>query len=156
MSDSKPEIKQDKAIHNPVLVEQLLFNLWPNTIEDNEWIMVDATCGEGGHAQIFLDKFPDLILLCVDADSKQIEFCRKKLKKYKSRVNLFNIWFSEFFTNYHSYYNKKPDRILLDLGISRFHYEKSGRGFSFKKQEPLDMRYNNKTKLTAYAIVNKS
>jgi 16S rRNA (cytosine1402-N4)-methyltransferase len=45
--------------------------------------------------------------------------------------------------------------IVFDLGISRWHYESSGRGFSFKNEEPLDMRINSKEiKITAFDIVN--
>jgi 16S rRNA (cytosine1402-N4)-methyltransferase len=48
---------------------------------------------------------------------------------------------------------KRPDRILADLGISRFHYEKGGRGFSFRKDEPLDMRIDPRRGITAAELV---
>ena len=48
----------------------------------------------------------------------------------------------------------RPTSILFDLGISIFHYEASGRGFSFNRDEPLDMRLNNEEGITAEFIVN--
>jgi 16S rRNA (cytosine1402-N4)-methyltransferase len=54
-------------------------------------------------------------------------------------VHFYSGWSQDFFAEYPAEL-KRPDTILLDLGISLFHYEKSGRGFSFRKDEKLDMR----------------
>ena len=54
-------------------------------------------------------------------------------------MHFYNGWFNDFHKNYPAEY-PKPDLILFDLGISVFHYERSGRGFSFRYDEPLDMR----------------
>ena len=45
-------------------------------------------------------------------------------------MKFYNGWFNDFYCNYSE--ERKPDLILFDLGISVFHYEKSGRGFSFR------------------------
>jgi len=159
MSKAINRIFKDKITHTPVLLDEVLDFLKPESADNTaaaQNIMVDATCGEGGHAEAFLSRYTDIILLCVDADKKQIESARRRLKKFSSRVEMFTMWFSEFFSNYHIYNRESPDRILLDLGISRFHYEKSGRGFSFQKDEYLDMRINENLQQTAYDIVNQA
>jgi 16S rRNA (cytosine1402-N4)-methyltransferase len=151
--------KKEKAVHVPVLLQEVLHFLKPFPVEQGKasssCLLVDATCGEGGHAEAFLNHYPQMFLLCVDADKEQVDFAQRRLKMFGSRVKLFTMRFSDFFLKYDSYYRKKPDRILFDLGISRFHYERSGRGFSFQSDEYLDMRLNSDQGKTAFSIINK-
>jgi len=52
-------------------------------------------------------------------------------------------------------YPTKPDGVYFDLGVSSWHYESSSRGFTFQKDQPLDMRFNpEKQKITAQTIIN--
>jgi 16S rRNA (cytosine1402-N4)-methyltransferase len=62
-------------------------------------------------------------------------------------------WFNDFYANYPDNL-PKPNLILFDLGISVFHYERSGRGFSFRYDEELDMRLNDSEGKSASDIVN--
>jgi 16S rRNA (cytosine1402-N4)-methyltransferase len=137
--------------HVPVLTKELLqyLNLRPN---DN---VVDGTVGNGGHAKIILDEIgPEGKLLGIDADAEQIYNTRNILKQYEKRVILIN----------DSYANIKKiaknsgvgtiSVILLDLGYSSWHIDKSGKGFSFKNNESLDMRYGGED-LTAEIILNE-
>jgi 16S rRNA (cytosine1402-N4)-methyltransferase len=159
MSKAKESACTDKISHTPVLLDEVLEFLKPQATDDkisSRSIMVDGTCGEGGHAEAFLSRYENLMLLCVDADSEQVECASQRLERFGSRVKFYTMCFSEFFLHYHLYNRRLPDSILLDLGISRFHYEKSGRGFSFQKDEYLDMRINKNLKQTAYNIVNKA
>jgi 16S rRNA (cytosine1402-N4)-methyltransferase len=66
-----------------------------------------------------------------------MEKAKNRLAPYGERFQARNIWFDEFWK---SYDGPAVDYVLFDLGISVFHYEESGRGFSFKRQEKLDMR----------------
>ena len=159
MSKLEDRLPKSTFAHTPVLLGEVLDFLKPETTcsdPDARCIMVDGTCGEGGHAEAFLSRYNNICLLCVDADKEQITSARERLQRFGSRVKLFTMWFADFFADYHKYNSKLPDRILLDLGISRFHYEKSGRGFSFQKDEYLDMRLDKERKHTAYDIVNKA
>jgi 16S rRNA (cytosine1402-N4)-methyltransferase len=61
-----------------------------------------------------------------------------------------NSWFDEYFANP----DVSPFRVLIDLGISMFHFARSGRGFSFKSDEPLDMRLDATGPTTAEDLVN--
>ena len=101
--------------------------------------MIDATLGEAGHSYAFLSRFPDLSLVGIDADCTIQQLARKRLAEYGSRARFYNCWSQGFFAAYPAEL-KRPDTILADLGISLWHYEKSGMGFSFSGNEKLDMR----------------
>lgn len=138
-------------VHYSVLKEEVCDYLKP--VIGNE-LIVDGTMGEGGHSEMFLSRFPKSRIIGIDADKIIQQVAIKRLESFGDRVNFENTWFNEFFENFDNYNYEKPDRILLDLGISVFHYEKSGRGFTFQKNEPLDMRLNPEIVESARDIVN--
>ena len=140
-----------EIVHTPVLRDELLDYL---VSPDTHGTMVDGTLGEGGHSLAFLERFPDIELIGLDADDTVIEIAAKRLASYSDRVELRNVWFNQFFSDYPSN-RARPTIVLLDLGISLFHYERSGRGFSFLKDEELDMRLNRHLETTAADIVNE-
>lgn len=140
-----------EIVHYSVLMEEVCEFLQPD--KPNQ-ILVDGTMGEGGHSNMFLSRFPDINIIGIDADSIIQNVAKERLSIYGDRVNFENTWFNDFFANFENYNYERPDRILLDLGISVFHYEKSGRGFTFQKNEPLDMRLNPSSLLSAKDIVN--
>ncbi|MDR2552444.1 MAG: 16S rRNA (cytosine(1402)-N(4))-methyltransferase RsmH [Treponema sp.] len=125
-----------EAVHTPVLLEETIRYLAPR--ERGE-LMVDATLGEGGHSAAFLRRFPDLKIAGVDADGEILERARERLGEFNGRVRLYRRWSGEFFSGYPADL-EKPNTILFDLGISLYHYEGSRRGFSFLRDEYLDMR----------------
>jgi 16S rRNA (cytosine1402-N4)-methyltransferase len=125
-----------EIIHTPVLLEETVQYLAPRKGGE---LFVDATTGEGGASEAFLSRFPDLKIIGVDADPQIQEIARQRLAKFGDRVHFYSGWAQDFFAAYPEEL-KRPDTILIDLGISLFHYEKSGRGFSFRQDEALDMR----------------
>jgi 16S rRNA (cytosine1402-N4)-methyltransferase len=132
-----------------VLQEELIRSLRPRRKDE---LMIDATQGEGGHSFVFLSCFPDLRLIGVDADPEIQKVARERLKEFGGRAEFFSGWSQGFFSQYPAS-QKRPDTILLDLGISLFHYEKSGRGFSFRRDEKLDMRIHPDIKLNAADLI---
>src|SRR3989344_2797384 len=131
--------------HIPVLVKEVIEYL---NIGENSKI-IDATLDGGGHTQAILEKYPDVKVLGIEFDPilfKSLQLNDGRLIKINdSYVNLKNIV---------DKYDFKPDAILFDLGLSSWHYEESGRGFSFKRDEPLDMRFNpEQTEITAANVV---
>ena len=132
-------------VHTPVLPEETLNFLGPR--EKNS-LMVDANTGEGGHSYLFLSRFEDLKMVCIDADSDILEIAKERLSEFSDRVYFYTGWSNEFFAEYPSEL-KRPDSIFLDLGVSLFHYKKSGKGFAFDKDEKLDMRLDATSGLTA-------
>ena len=119
-------------------------------------IIVDGTIGGGGHAGKICEKIlPNGLLIGIDQDLDAIVNARKVLEPYVSNIRLFHgnfIHLPDFLSELNI---AAVDGILLDLGISLHHIESSGRGFSFAKEEPLDMRMNAQSDLTAEYLINK-
>jgi 16S rRNA (cytosine1402-N4)-methyltransferase len=124
--------------HVPVLLEAVLELLAP---PEGESCLVDATVGEGGHAEAFLSRFPLLRVVGVDKDGEILARAEARLASFGDRVRLVRSGFADFFER--ELGALRPQRILMDLGVSMFHFERSGRGFSFRAEEPLDMRLDS-------------
>ncbi|MDR3123759.1 MAG: 16S rRNA (cytosine(1402)-N(4))-methyltransferase RsmH [Treponema sp.] len=138
-----------RIAHTPVLLEETLRYLAPRG--DGE-LMVDATLGEGGHSHAFLSRFKDLRILGIDADREALAKARERLGEFGDRIRFFNGWAQDYFGSL-PVDGERPDAILIDLGISMYHYEESGRGFSFRKDEPLDMRIDTSQGETAADLI---
>ncbi len=140
-------------IHIPVLKKEVLNFLKPEPNEN----FIDATIGQGSHALAILEKNgPNGKVLGIDQDLRQIENCKLNLKtRFKERI----ILVCDNFTNLKNIVKQQKfgpvSGILLDIGMSSWHLEKSERGFSFQKQESLDMRYKTQNDLTANKILNE-
>lgn len=118
-------------------------------------IYVDCTLGGGGHSGLILEKIqPDGRLISFDVDEDAIRAASERLKDYKNITIVKS-----------SYANIKPvmaelgiERItggvLFDLGASYHQFHKGERGFSFSKEAPLDMRFNQDADFSAYDVVN--
>ncbi len=139
-------------MHIPVLTKEVLEYLDPKPGEN----FIDCTLGQGGHAKLILEKTsPTGKLLGIDYDQKQIKISKNNLADYGSRLIAEN----DSYANLEEVVKRNNfgpvNGILLDIGMSSYHPDESGRGFSFTKDEPLDMRYNTGgDSLTAYQIVN--
>jgi 16S rRNA (cytosine1402-N4)-methyltransferase len=138
-----------EIVHTPVLLEETIRYLAPRGADE---LLVDATMGEGGHSYAFLSRFPDLKVIGIDADSSIQETAKERLAEFGERAHFYSGWSQSFFAEYPAEL-KRPDTILADLGVSRYHYEKSGRGFSFKNDEKLDMRLDVSAGLSAADLV---
>ena len=140
-----------EVIHTPVLLEETLHYLAPGSEED---LMIDATLGEGGHSAAFLERFPALRIAGVDADGEIQKRARERLAPYGNRICFFNRWADVFFTDY-PVSLPAPGIIFFDLGISLYHYEGSRRGFSFMRDEYLDMRLDTSRGKTAADLIKE-
>jgi len=135
-------------MHIPVLQKEVIKYLEPKPNEN----FIDCTIGEGGHTLAILEKnAPKGKVLGIELDP---ELYKKLLKSDFDRLILVN----DSFVNLKEITKKVKFRqvsgILFDLGMSSWHLEESGRGFSFLKNESLEMRYNPENSLTAEKIVN--
>ena len=117
---------------------------------------VDGTLGGGGHAKAILQHIePRGFLVGLDKDPDAIACAQELLGEFASHFRLFNDDFASIPQILAKTFGRGVDGILLDLGLSLYQLEGSGRGFSFKRDEPLDMRMNPKQEITAWHIVNQ-
>jgi 16S rRNA (cytosine1402-N4)-methyltransferase len=140
-----------EVVHTPVLLEETIKYLSPRKAGE---LMIDATVGEGGHSYAFLNQFPELRIIGIDADPEILKSARERLKSFGERIQFYSGWSHDFFAEYPGKY-KRHDTILLDLGVSLFHYEKSGRGFSFRYDEKLDMRIDTSSGFGAAELIER-
>jgi len=139
---------EDFTYHRPVLVSESVELLAPRAGS----LVVDGTCGGGGHTAEILRAGADVVAL--DQDPDAIEFAKGKLAEYGGRVTLCQANFREA--------GKVLDELgvvgiggaLLDLGVSSRQLENASRGFSVMRQGPLDMRMDPRRELTAATVIN--
>jgi len=136
-------------VHYPVMAKEVKEFLIP--INEDNPLMVDCTTGEGGHTFMMLNTHPNLTVVGLDCDEHIQEKAKFRMKEFGDRFIPVHTWFDDYFKEYDG---PLLDLVLIDLGISIFHYEESNRGFSFKKEEKLDMRLNDQSELTAQMVVN--
>lgn len=117
---------------------------------------IDGTLGGAGHAELICERIgPDGTLIGIDQDTDALDNARERLQPYNDLVHLFHGSFTEIPRFLQQTGITTVDGILLDLGLSQHHLEASGRGFSFQKDEPLDMRMDVRRTETAADIVNR-
>ncbi len=137
-------------LHYPVMHDEVLSLL--TLPGDRDSVLIDCTTGEGGHSKLFLEKYPRVSVIGLDRDSEIQKKAVERLKEYTTRFQPVNTWFNDYLSLRES---ESADAVLFDLGISIFHYEESERGFSFRKDEELDMRLDTSQSLTAGTVVNE-
>lgn len=138
----------NNEIHIPVLLNEVLEYL---ALSPGDTV-VDATLGFGGHSREILKRIgPKGKLVGIEQDQTVIEMAAQKING--DNVILVNENFEKLDQILGDLKIKKVDKILFDLGVSSFHFDSSGRGFSFQKNEPLDMRLSKQTSIRASDLV---
>ncbi|TRZ78120.1 16S rRNA (cytosine(1402)-N(4))-methyltransferase RsmH [bacterium] len=147
-------------IHTPVLLKEILEYLKPESGEK----FIDCTFGFGGHSFAILEKvLPGGSVLGIEIDKDVfdqnetgIDPPSPRLRRASGKTGLTLI--NDSYVNLKKIADEngfnKVDGILLDLGISSWHFDKSEKGFSFKDEEQLDMRLDSGTEKSASDIVN--
>ncbi len=138
-------------VHNPVMLEQALRSL---DIRPSDRV-VDCTLGEGGHAQHFLQKLTNGMLLGIEQDDEILKRAKERLESFNKKFIPVHDNFSNLKKIIENNFSGGADRIFFDLGISMYHIRESGRGFSFSGDEPLDMRLDRTRALSAADVVNR-
>jgi len=140
-----------KIMHIPVLQKEVLEYFDPKPNEN----FIDCTTGEGGHTLALLEKvLPEGKILGIDWSEELIKSFNFQVPSSKKNIILVCDNFANLKEIVRREKFKSISGILFDLGMSSWNLEKSGRGFSFLRNEPLDMRYNPLNPLTAEKIVN--
>jgi 16S rRNA (cytosine1402-N4)-methyltransferase len=113
-------------------------------------IIVDGTLGTGGHTLAIMEHFPQTTrVLGIDRDPESLVCARERLKSFAERVTLIQGTFGDLANCCSQVGIRKVDGILLDLGFSSYQLAATGRGFSFQRSEPLDMRMDQSQGHTA-------
>lgn len=137
--------------HQPVLVEEVLDHLCVML----GGVYIDCTVGEGGHASAILSSsMPGGQLLGVDLDPQALERAEQRLRRYDGAYKLAHGSHADLAQLAGDSEFPDPDGIIFDLGLSSLQLQAEGRGFSFQRDEPLDMRFNPEASLTAAEIIN--
>ncbi len=138
--------------HVPVLVQEVLSALQVKPGGS----YVDCTVGEGGHASAILEAAsPGGRLLGIDMDLQALKTAERVLWSYRDSSVLVNENFRDLEQVAERHGFTPVDGILFDLGLSSLQLQGGGRGFSFRTEEPLDMRFDNRQELTAWDVVNE-
>ena len=136
--------------HLPVLVDEVTFLLRPRR---GGWV-VDGTIGMGGHAERLLDADDGARLLGIDRDPEALRRAGQRLARFAGRVVLRHGSFRQLAALAHEAGVGEAAAIVLDLGLSSYQLEDSGRGFSFQNDEALDMRFDPTRGRTAAELLD--
>lgn len=118
-------------------------------------VVVDGTLGLGGHALDILRHVGKKgKLLAFEQDERNLAEAQKRLADFESQIVYFQDNFCHLKTRITGVGIVEVDAVLLDLGLSSPHVDDPERGFAFRKEGPLDMRFNLQEPLTAAIILN--
>ena len=132
--------------HTPVLLKEAMELLSPRPGE----FFVDGTVGGGGHARGILERLGEKgTLLALDWDKETAAVFAAESKRYKTKVITEHANYADLPRVLEKHGLGKADGLLLDLGFSSWQVDESGRGFSFRKDEPLYMTYDEEQESVA-------
>jgi 16S rRNA (cytosine1402-N4)-methyltransferase len=118
------------------------------------WV-IDGTVGMGGHAEAVLAASgEDVRLLGLDADPDALRQAAERLARFGDRVRLVHANFRDVTRVAREHAVGEARSVVLDLGVSSFQLDESARGFSFQRDEPLDMRLDPTRGDTAGDLLN--
>lgn len=141
-----------EQIHRPVLLKEVLHFL---ALQKDD-IFLDATLGLGGHSEAILKHFPHLkLLIGIDWDEDALNLAKKRLALFKNKTRFYLANFKDLDLILDEEGLNGVDGILMDLGLSSYQLDQSGRGFSFMRDEPLDMRMDRSGTVLASDMINK-
>ena len=138
--------------HEPVLADRVVELLLPAL--EHGGVFVDATLGRAGHARKVLEAAGQATLVGIDRDPVALEASRANLEAFGERVRLAHDNFSQLASVLERLGIASARGVLLDLGVSSPQLDEPERGFSFRREGPLDMRMDPLRSLSAHDVVN--
>lgn len=151
-SDLNPPTADDTFGHTSVLLHDSIdgLALRPGAL------IIDGTLGSGGHSEAILEATaPDGRVLGFDRDEVALDAARARLSRFGDRLVAIHASYAEMGNVAPLKSFEMVDGILLDLGYSSLQIDDPARGFSFRADGPLDMRYDDRQPDTAASLVNR-
>lgn len=140
-------------IHRPVLFEETLSML--QVVSGG--VYMDGTLGLGGHTREILKRSaPAGRVVAFEWDEQAIKESGKNIAEFESRLTIIRRNFAEIEVGLAEAGYVQVDGILIDVGLSSLQLDSGERGFSFQKDEPLDMRMDQRREKTAETILNSA
>jgi 16S rRNA (cytosine1402-N4)-methyltransferase len=137
-------------IHRSVLLDEVLEYLSPAP----GGVYVDGTLGMGGHSEAILSRCaPDGRVIAFEWDEEAIAISRNRLRRFGERLTIVRRNFAEIVSGLQDLGIETIDGILIDIGLSSLQLDRGGRGFSFQRDEPLDMRMDIRQDTTAASLL---
>jgi 16S rRNA (cytosine1402-N4)-methyltransferase len=137
-------------IHIPVLLDETLEYLQPVS----GGVYLDGTLGLGGHTEAILERSaPDGRVIGFEWDEKAMERAGKRLSPYGERLRVVRRNFAEIKEGLEEVGVETVNGLLIDVGLSSLQLDSGKRGFSFQRDEVLDMRMDNRRTVTASSIL---
>jgi len=136
------------ARHEPVMVSEVVSLLTP----ERGGLFVDCTIGLGGHSAALLDHGAERIL-GLDRDEQALNVSRERLAAFGERVEFVHSDYRELARVLDERGIAAVNGVLADLGVSSMQLDSEGRGFSFRRDEPLDMRMDRSVGPTAADLI---
>lgn len=116
-------------------------------------VVLDCTLGLGGHAEALLRANKNLRLIGIDRDERALEVAKKRLSAFGDRVSIYHASFDSLDEVLKLEKISSLEGVFFDLGVSMLQL-KEGEGFSFQRDEFLDMRMDRRQSLNAWKVVN--
>ena len=136
--------------HVPVLLDEVRELLQPQ----RGGTFVDCTLGLGGHARMVLEHDATR-LIGIDRDPDALAMARAALAEFGDRVAFVHADYRDLDAVLDAQGVKEVSGMLADLGVSSMQLDREGRGFSFRRDEPLDMRMDRSQGETAAALIDR-
>jgi len=137
--------------HIPVMTAEVMRYLQP----ERGGLFVDCTLGLGGHARAMLEGGATRVI-GIDRDDDALQHARSVLAPWAEKLDLVHSDYRAIDAVLESRHVAEIDGALADLGVSSMQFDEAGRGFSFQRDEPLDMRMDRSAGETAADLISRS
>lgn len=141
----------DESAHLSVMVQETLQALAP--VEGGSFI--DCNVGEGGHTEAILSSVRSSRVLGIDLDYDALARASERLSAWSGQLTLYHGNFADLYGIANFYHHLPVSGVLFDLGLSSVQLDTPDRGFSFRHEGDLDMRFDQNAGISAHEIVNR-
>lgn len=152
-SDEPADRRSGVHGHVPVMAARMIELIEP-ALRGEQPVLVDATLGAGGHAELILRASDTVRVIGIDRDSSALAIARDRLAPFGDRVSFHQARFDAIPEVLAEAGVSGIDATLFDLGVSSMQLDRVGRGFAYSVDAPLDMRMDTDEPLTAADVLN--